>query len=212
MKAGNDEGIFRAATTALAQNPSDVRALNALGMYHYRKEQYAGALLMFNKALKAAPNMSDLHNNIGLVYLAQEENRDAIASFKKAIELNPRDGAAAANIGAIYVEQKDYTKALVAMEIAYRKNNRDAGILNNYGIALAANGKYRDAHDMYKKGLDVNPNSKELMLNRAILLIDHLKKNDEGLDLLNKVKFLGVSNEARNRINVLENKAKAGIK
>jgi Tfp pilus assembly protein PilF len=212
IKSGNNESIYRASIQALSQNPNDVRALNALGMYHYQKAHYSAALLMFNKALKVSPNISDLHNNIGLVHLAQNEEREAMQSFKKAMELNSRDGTAAANIGAIYIEQKDYTKALVAMEIAYRKNSRDANILNNYGIALTANGKYREAHDIYKKGLSANPNSKDLMLNHAILLIDHLKANEEGLDLLNKVKFLGVSNEARNRINLLENKAKAGLK
>ena len=44
-----------------------------------------------------------------------------------------------------------------------------------------------------------------------ILLIDHMNKSADGLDLLDKLKFLGPSAEARNIINGLENRAKAGL-
>jgi Flp pilus assembly protein TadD len=212
VKSGQDDSIAKAAEMVLSKNPNDAKALNALGLYHYKKGHYPAAIMMLEKALKAEPNLSEAHNNLGLTYLAQKENRDAIKEFRKAIEVNPNDGIAAANLGSIYIEHKDYNKALVAMEIAYKKNSKDPKILNNYGIALAAAGKYNEARDMYKQALSANSGNKDVMLNYAILLIENLNKKDEGLDLLGKIRFLGPSPEARNRINVLENKAKAGLK
>lgn len=212
LKTGNDEAIAKAAYQVLSKNPQDAKALNALGYYHYRKGHLVGAQLFFGKALKANPNLSDAHTNLGLVFLSQKEEREAIQEFRKAIAMNNNDGIAAANLGSIYIENKDYIKGLVAMEIAYKNNRKDLKILNNYGIALAATGKHSEARDIYRQAMSVNPNSKEVMYNYSILLIDHLKRYDEGLDLLNKVKFLGPSPEARNRINTLENKAKAGLK
>ena len=212
VKAGNDEAISKAASNILGKNPNDLRALNALGLYHYRKGHYPAALLMFNKAMKVNPNISEVHNNMGLTFLAQKENRDAMKEFRKAVELSPNDPIPAGNIGSIYIENKDYTKAQTALEIAYRKNSRDPKVLNNYGIALTANGKYNEAKDIYKQALSLSQTDRNIMLNYAILLIDHLKQNQEGLDLINKLRFLGPSTEARNRINVLENTAKAGLK
>ena len=46
----------------------------------------------------------------------------------------------------------------------------------------------------------------------GLLKTQHLNKNQEGLDVLNRLKFVGTSPEMRNRINALENKAKAGVK
>jgi Flp pilus assembly protein TadD len=212
VRSGSDDQIVRAATSILSKHPMDAKALNALGFVHYKRGQFAAAALMFDKAIKSDPRSSEVHNNMGLTFLAQKESREAIKSFRRALEANSGDGITAANLGALYIEHRDYNKALVAMEIAYRKNSKDHRILNNYGIALAATGKHSQARDMYKQALSLNSNSKDVMLNYAILLIDHLNKNDEGLDLIGKIRFLGPSPEARNRINALENKAKAALK
>ncbi|MEZ0392949.1 MAG: tetratricopeptide repeat protein [Pseudobdellovibrionaceae bacterium] len=212
IKSGHDDSIVRAAVQILSKNPYDARALTALGYYRYKRGQYAAAQLMLGKALKANPNYSDAHTNMGLTLLALKEQREAIKSFRTAIAINNNDGNAAATLGSIYLENKDFIKALVALEIAARKNYKDPKVLNNYAVALTATGKYNDARDIYKQAMSLNSNNKDIMYNYAILLIDHLKKYDEGLDLLSKVKFLGPSTEARNKINVLENKAKAGLK
>jgi tetratricopeptide (TPR) repeat protein len=212
VENGRDEEISKAASTVLAKNPNDAKALNAMGLVHYRRGHLPAALLMFDKAIKADANYSAPHTNRGLVYLSQQEQTDAIKEFRKAIQINSNDHVAGANIGSIYVENKDYPKALVAMEIAYRGNSKDPKILNNYGIALTGTGDYSKAKDMYKKALDYSSGNKDIMLNYAILLIDHMKNGKEGLDLISKIKFLGPSPEVRNRINVLENSAKAGLK
>ena len=158
------------------------------------------------------PNSSEVHNNLALTLLAQNQNREALQEFRKALALNNDEGAAAANLGSIYVEQKSFTKALVANEMAYKRNNKDPKVLNNYAISLTAVGKYKEAKDVYQRALSLNGDNKEIVVNYAILLIDHLNENKEGLDLINKARFLGISPEARNRINTLENKAKSGVK
>jgi len=211
IKGGNDEAISRSAITVLSKNPNDLRALNALGMYHYKKSHWKAAELFYGRALKANPQQAEVYNNLGLVNLAQDERSEAIKQFRKAIELNPNEGNAAANLGSIYLAEKDYSKAAVAMEIAYRKNNRDVKIMNNYGIALTAQKKFPEAKDIYQKAHQTNPNDRDVMLNYSILLIEHLNKFADGLDLIEKLKFLGPTSEARNIINGLENKAKAGL-
>lgn len=212
IRSNHDETIFRTATQALSQNPNEIVALNALGIYHYRKGQHLAAQYMFAKAMKINPNSSELYNNIGLVQLAQKERRDAIKSFRKALELNPNDGVAAANLGALYVEERDFLKAVVPLEIASKKLTKDPRVLNNYAAALANTGKQDQAKGLYVDALRMNSNSKEILFNYCVLLVDHLKQPQEAMDYLNKLKFLGPAQDMRNRMNALENRAKAGLK
>ena len=212
IKAQNDEKIYTTASQILSQTPTDLKALNAMAMFNYKKGRFDVAKYLLSKGTSYHKNSSELYSNLGIVLLAQNERREAIKAFRKALTLNSNDQVASANLGAIYVQEKDYAKAAIALETAYSRGLRDAKILNNFGIALAATHKYERAEDVYKAALKDQSNSKEVLLNYAILLIDNMGKMNEGLEVINRLKFVGLSSESRNRINALENKAKAGVK
>lgn len=210
-KSQNDEGIYRASIAILSNNPSDGKALNALGLYHYRKGRFLAARYFFSRAQAQNPRASELHNNQGLVSLALGEQREAIRSFKKALELNPNDALAAANLGSIYVQEKDYYKAIFPLEVAVKKGMRETRTLTNYAIACVGTGKYDVAKSSLEEALKQNSNNKEALFALSNLLIAHMKQYPEGLEHLNRLKFLGPAQEMRNRMNTLENEAKAGI-
>lgn len=212
IKAQNDERIYQASTQILTQSPNDARALNALAMYHYKRSRFDLCRYLLGKAIAASPKTAELYSNMGIVQLAQGERRDAIKSFRKALEINNDEAVAAANLGAIYVQERDYNKANVVLETAYRKGVRDPRVLNNYAIALTAQGKLDRAEELYKNSLKDNANNKEVLFNYAILLVDHMKKYQDGLEVINRLKFVGGPADSRNRIIALENKAKAGLK
>lgn len=212
IRSQNDEAIYRLATQILSQNPNDLRAQNSLGVYHYKKGRYLAAQYFFSRALKQNQNLSDLHNNLGLVSLAQKERRQAILSFKKAIELDSGNAAASANIASLYLQNKDYAKALVPLEIALKKSPKDYRLLTNYGLSLAGQSKFSQAKDQYNNALAVNSSGREAIFNLAVLQIEQFKNFQEGLDLLNKLKFLGPLEATRGKINTLENVARAGLK
>lgn len=212
IKAQSDERIYQTATQILTQSPNDVKALNALSMYHYKKGRFELSRFLLNKAIAASPKMAELYSNLGIVQLAQNERREAVKSFRKALEINNDDPVAAANLGAIYVQEKDYNKAAVVLEIAYRKGVRDPRVLNNYAIALSATSKLDKAEELYKNILKDNSNNKEAMYNYAVLLVDRMGKFQEGLEVINRLKFVGGPADTRNKIIALENKAKAGLK
>lgn len=211
-RSQNDEAISRVAVQILSQNPNDEKALNSLGLYHYRKGRFLAAKYFFERALKTNPNSSAALCNLGLASLALGEQLDAIRFFKKSMELNPRDGIAAANLGSIYVQEKDFTKAQIALETAVKNGMRETRTLTNYGIALTANGQYESARSALDEALKANSNNKEALFAKAILLIDQMKQYSEGIEALDRLKFLGPAAEMRNRMNTLENTAKTGIK
>lgn len=212
LKDQNDERMKLTAEAVLKRHQDHPVALNTLAMLHYRRARFDLAGYMLGKALQKDPQSPALHSNMGLVLLAQGKKTMALQSFRKALDLNPRDGQAAGNAGALYVMSKDYTKALIVLEVAYKQGVRDSKTLNNYAVALTAKGRGAEAKDLYKQAIKENAGSREMLLNYAILLIDHLGANDEGLETLNHLKFLGPPPESRERVSLLENKAKAGLK
>ncbi|WP_374078109.1 tetratricopeptide repeat protein [Bdellovibrio bacteriovorus] len=212
IKSQSDERIYQAATQILTQSPNDAKALNALAMYHYKRGRFDLCRYLLSKAISSSPKMAELYSNMGVVQLAQNEKRDAIKSFRKALEINNDEAVAAANLGAIYVQEKDYGKAQVVLETAYKKGVRDPRVLNNYAIALTAHRKYEKAEDLYQMVLKDSANNKEALYNYATLLVDNMGKYQEGLEVINRLKFVGGPADTRNRIIALENKAKAGLK
>lgn len=212
IKDQNDEKIYQNATQILAQTANDKAALNALAMYHYKRGRYDLCRYLLSKAIVAHPRAAELYSNLGVVQLAQGEKRNAVGSLRKALEINSTDAVAASNLGAIYTQEKDFVKSQIALEIAYSKGVRDARVLNNYAITLTSQGKFDKAEEIYKGLIKGNSSNKEYLLNYAILLVDGLGKYQEGLDVINRLKFVGGPAESRNKIITLENKAKAGLK
>lgn len=207
----NDEAIIKAASQILYQSPNDVVALNNSAMAHYRKKQYDAAAFLLNKALGLQPDRSELHSNLGLIQIAQNERRFGILSFKKALELNEYNAVANVNLGTIYVAEKDFAKALIVLEKAYNAGIRDVKFLNNYGIALTANAKYDKALDVYKLATKDSNSQRDILFNMAIVMIDHLGKYKDGMEVINRLRFVGGS-EYKAKLNLLEEKAKQEMK
>lgn len=212
IRSQNDEQIFRVSGQLLTQNPNDVKALNAMAMYYFKKGKIDASKYLLSKAIAANPNAGEAYGNMGLIHLVNNERREAIKAFRKALDINSNDGIAAANAGSIYVVEKDYNKAISVLSVAYNHGIRDGKTLNNYAVALTAVGKFDEAHSIYQTAMKEQNNNRELLLNYAILLIDHMNKYKEGMDALSRLKFVGPPSESRNRIIALENKAKAGLK
>lgn len=212
VRVQSDDRMYQVASGILMDNPQDMRALNVMAMYHYKKGRFELAEYLMRKAISVNSVTGELHNNLGVILLAKNERRAAIQSFRKALELNMDDAVAAANAGAFYVVEKDYSKARIALETAYKRGVRDPKIMNSYAVALAAGGKNDQAADLYEAILKNNSNDRETLFNYATLLIEGQKKYSEGLDVISRLKFVGGLAESRSRINALENKAKAGLK
>ncbi len=212
IKRQNETDITKAANDLLMSNPTHAKALNALGLSNYKKGKYKAAEFFLNKALQTNSNEPGLYNNLALVKLAQGELREAVKLLKTGLAQKADDIGLLTNLGAIYVAQKDYVNSEVALETVYKRGTKDIKVLTNYATSLAANKKYPEATALYKKLLADNSSSREIMLNYSVHLVENLKDYKQGLDIINRLKFVGAPEGARNIINDLENKAKSGLK
>lgn len=212
IAADSDEKIKLVASEQLLSNPRDTKALNALAMYYYKRKQYEAATLLLNKSLAVNPKSATAYNNLGLIELELNNISEAVNFFRKSMQLDPEKYQASFNLAAVYAKEKDYNKVIYSLEKAVKAEKADANSLNNYALALVATGKTQEAADVYEKILKTNPDHKNTMLNYSVLMIEKQDKFKEGLDLINRLKFVGADNEARPVIKELEIKAKAGLK
>ena len=212
IKRQNDADIVKASHDLLMANPANAKALNALGMSNYKKGKYKAAEYFLNKALTANSNESGLYNNLAMVKLAQGEQREAVKLLKSGLSQKSEDIGILTNLGAIYVAQKDYPIAEVVLETVFKNGTKDVKVLSNYATSLAANKKYAEATSIYKRLMSDNGSSREIMLNYSVHLIENIKDYKQGLELINRLKFVGAPEGARNLIIDLENKAKSGVK
>lgn len=209
IKNQRDDDIYKYAGQTLLENPNDVRALNSMAIYHYKKGRFSAAEYLLRKAIASDNRSVQAHSNLGLIFMAQKERREAVVEFRKALEISPEDPVASANLGSIFIEEKDYIKAEIALENVYKKGWKDSKVLANYAVALAAVGKLEKSESIYKDLLKDQNSNREVLFNYAILQVELLKKNSEGLDTINRLKFIGPTGEMKKRLSQLEAKAKS---
>lgn len=78
----------------LRENPSDVRALNLLGLSLARRAQWSAAATQFEKTVRIEPRFVEGHYNLGLARFELGDREGAIASLRRALEIEPGYGAA----------------------------------------------------------------------------------------------------------------------
>lgn len=208
----NNDQIKQVSLDILQNNPKDVRGLNALAMVYYKKGLYNSAEFLLNKAITAEPKVASSYSNLGLVLLARSEKRDAIEAFKKALDFDSDLLAASENLGAIYVSAKQYDKAAEVLGRVAEQSSFSAGSRLNYAVALTGAGQVDQAVKVYEKILKQDSTNKQALTNLAIIKIEKQSKFEDGLDLVNRLKFVDSDFGSQDMIKALENKAKAGLK
>ncbi len=211
LKKKDEAQVQALASELLSLNSKNYKALHALGIVEYKKGRMEAAEILFRRSIKENPNFAPAYSNLALVLLEIGTQAEAIREFKNGLKVNPNDPVIGANLGSLYIKAKDYTKAEFALEIPVKKGVKEVEVLNNYAVALTHRNKLDEAEKIYEQLIKDNPSSRDIMLNYSVFLIDYKQKYKQGLDLLNRLKFVGAPSESRNLIKDLENKAKIGL-
>lgn len=85
---------------ALALDPGNVEARNALAIVYATQGLEADAEREFKSAIARSPKLSHLHSNLGYHYLRLARTEEAIASLREAVRLDPANSRALSNLAA----------------------------------------------------------------------------------------------------------------
>ena len=85
---------------AVAIQPEDATANNALGEVLLLADRREDAVRRFQTAVKAKPDYFDAHYNLGIALAGKDDFAGAAEQFREAVRINPEDADAHANLGA----------------------------------------------------------------------------------------------------------------
>lgn len=95
-----------------------VRILIYAGSCHNSLGEYEKAVVVLEKAEKAAVHIKEIYNSLGFSYFQLKNYDKAIENLNTAVEIDPCSAVDYASLGANYREKGDFDKAIVMYEKA----------------------------------------------------------------------------------------------
>ncbi len=112
FKQGQFDQAEQLARQILAHSPKNVEAWNIVGMIEGNRQNSAGAIDAFQKALIVSPNSVKTLNNLGMAYL-QAHNPDAAEKqFLAAFRIKPADAETNYNLGLVLMSRNEPARAI----------------------------------------------------------------------------------------------------
>ena len=138
----------------------------------YVDEDFNGALEEYRLVRELYPDLWTAYNNPGVILRGLGQFDDAITMFEKAAELSPRGSTPLANLWFTHLNYKKDPGA--AEEIAKRliELGPEIAYCHHFlGYSLAAQARYEEALDAYRKTIEIEPNHPYGRPNLAHLLL-----------------------------------------
>ncbi|HWI94194.1 MAG TPA: DUF5107 domain-containing protein [Flavisolibacter sp.] len=132
---------------ALRRDPKDIRCNNALGLWYFRRGQFAKSETYFRKAIETSternPNPYDgePYYNLGLCLKMQGKQKEAYEAFYKSVWNSAWQDSGYFSIAQIDIAKGDYQKALENIEHSLDRNARNG---KAYVLKIAALRKLED--------------------------------------------------------------------
>ena len=125
FKTRKIEGSFGRLRKKLEKEKGTTQEYYELGSIYSDKKMYSQAILLLQKAIKAAQeegeeNIAPIYNGLGYIYFIQEQYDLAIRQYKEALKAKPDYVTGFNNLGHAYEKKKLTTQALQAYEEALK--------------------------------------------------------------------------------------------
>jgi tetratricopeptide (TPR) repeat protein len=139
------------------------------GMANERTGNYPAAVKAYDRGLAVEPANVELLNARGFALFQQGESEQAVASLQKAIEVDPKHWKSHNNLALASVDLGEFEIA----EAHYRESlalEPQPAIYNDLGFVLERQGLPFEALEMYRKSLELDPESSAAHFNLASAL------------------------------------------
>jgi tetratricopeptide (TPR) repeat protein len=154
------------------QKPNDPQFRVQLGYTYFLKGDTDNAIKQFLVAKDLDKNNFDAYLNLSIAYDQENRTDDALQMALKAVKISPKDYKGQLLAGRSYRKLKMYKEATNALQEAIRLKPGNTDTLNEVGLVAEAQGKKKEAEQIYKEALSYDPTYKP-----AIDALDRLSKN-----------------------------------
>jgi protein O-mannosyl-transferase len=159
---------------ALKAEPDYSDAHNNLGIALARCGQVDGAIVHFRKALSGRHEDVGIQNNLCMAMTRREQLAQAVVGYKHALQIEPDDTGALAKLAWLRAScpEPSFRNSWEAVELAERlqrlSNGQDPNVLNILAAAYAEAGRFREATEAAKRGLELAIQHKNTALADAL--------------------------------------------
>ncbi len=163
-----------------------IRAVNKW----YVDEDYPGALEEYRIARELYPDLWTAYNNPGVILRGLGQFDEAIAMFEKAAELYPRGSTPLANLWFTHLNYKKDPRAAEVIAKRLIELAPEIAFCHHFlGYSLAAQARYEEALEAYRKTIEIEPNHPYGRPNLAHLLLV-TGRSGEAIDHYREVRVL----------------------
>jgi len=148
---------------AVAKDSTKFDNLYKLGIMYLDREKNAEAAQVFAKANQVKPKNVKVLVNLGVALDNLSRADEAQAYYKQAIVVAPSDSLASCRLATSLYAQGKFSDSMQLLSDLIAKQPRSHCAYFTMGVAFADAGLYRDAIRMWKKVVELAPNSSEGM-------------------------------------------------
>jgi len=147
---GNIFGAKQLYQSILAEQPSNIEALNNLGVIAMKEGNTKEALFYFNKVLEYNKNYGKAYNNIGIIMLRGGQKRLAEEYFRKSIELEKDGIDPSLNLAALLRAEKRYEEGGRLLEEFINTDTKNRSLYLSFALIKDDMGQYEEAIKYYR--------------------------------------------------------------
>jgi len=181
LRSGDPAAARKAIEEALRIDPSDVRALQALGQTYIAQKNTPMALQKVKEYAASQPKSAPVQDFLGLVLMSQGSRTEARAAFEAAKSADPKYVPADLALTQLNVAQGNLNGAKKTLETILSTDTGNPTAQLWLGIVEEHMGDRSAAMEAYRKAAEANPGSAEALNNLAYLLSEVANKPDEAL-------------------------------
>lgn len=152
---GENERVFNTYMAAVKRDPNRADACMRLAIHLDKQAKFEEAAAWYEKALKLAPNDSEIHANRGYSHYVQHDWELAEKHLRTAIELKPDHKQARNNLGLLLARRGQIDEALESFR---QSGCSSAEARANIAFALALENRFIDAAAQYRLALAADAN------------------------------------------------------
>jgi tetratricopeptide (TPR) repeat protein len=130
---------------------------------------YKEAAKEFKTALELDPT-ADMYQNMGIVLMRLHKTAEAVSHFRQAVELKPDRTEYLSNLGTALYQLGNLDEGIIFLQKAFAIEPGYEHSTLNLAMCLQKKQRWRDAVDVYKKGLATAPDNTVFSFGLAWLL------------------------------------------
>jgi tetratricopeptide (TPR) repeat protein len=154
---GDCDQAIECYNEALAADPDNAIACNALGQVLCRVGRYAEADQQFRRAIQLKGTLAEAHCNLGSLLRSLGQIRESEQPLRRALKLKPALIDAQISLATTLSMLGRTSEARGLLEKALRAAPRQVQALTSLGQLNALEGRFPEAEELFKRALEIDP-------------------------------------------------------